>query len=183
MPFGTSKIKEAVSSRFDHTIKPNRTAVKMAEKRIKSPAGVKRTQIPQDPVADIMKSAKHIVKAPVKKATGFFRNLFKTTPAQQKLTEEDLINAESQLGATLFGPVPKGHRREFFRFQHNVWIYHEAWTKDGKNLESTITYEVRENGVYKLPLGGQYTKLQGAELENFRKAVREYLKIIKQRLY
>ncbi len=171
------------SGRFDRTIKPNRSAVKIAEKRVISPADLKKTETKQDPMKDIMKTSKRVVKAPVKMATGFFRNLFKTTPTRQKLTEEDLINAESRLGATLFGPVPDGHRREFFRFQHNVWIYHESWTKEGKNFESTITYEVRENGVYKLPLGGQYIKIQGEELENFRKAVREYLKVIKQRLY
>ncbi len=128
-----------------------------------------------------VKTAKRSQKSRL--AGGFFRNLFKTTPNRQKLTEDDLINAESRLGATLFGPVPEGHRREFFRFQHNIWIFHESWTENGKNLESTITYEVRENGVYKLPLGGEYVKIKGDELENFRKAVKEYLQLIKSRLY
>ena len=49
--------------------------------------------------------------------------------------------------------------------------------------ESTITYEVRENGVYKLPLGGEYIKIKGRELENFCKATAEYLKLIKTKLY
>ena len=95
-----------------------------------------------------------------------------------------MINAESALGGTLFGPVPAGHRREFFRYLHNRWVFHESWINEsGEKIESTITYEVRENGVYKQPLGGKYVKITGAELENFRKAAKEYLKIIKAKLY
>lgn len=111
------------------------------------------------------------------------RKIFKHSGKRLKLTEADLINAESRLGAMLFGPIPAGHRREFFRYRHNVWIYHEEWTVNGKKMESTITYKVQENGVYKCPLGGEYTKIKDAELANFRKATREYLKLIKKNLY
>lgn len=111
------------------------------------------------------------------------KRIFKNSGKRLKLTEADLINAESRLGATLFGVVPAGHRREFFRYRHNVWVYHESWTSDGKRMESTITYKVQENGVYKCPLGGEYIKISGAELANFRKATHEYLKLIKAKLY
>lgn len=100
-----------------------------------------------------------------------------------KLTESDLINAESALGGTIFGKIPAGHRREFFRFKDNIWIFHENWTESGKTLESTITYEVKENGVFKSPLGKEYVKIGGAELDNFLAAARAYLKIIKRELY
>ena len=100
-----------------------------------------------------------------------------------KLTESDLINAESALGGTIFGKIPAGHRREFFRFKDNIWIFHENWTEAGKTLESTITYEVKENGVFKSPLGKEYVKIGGAELDNFLAAARAYLKIIKKELY
>lgn len=100
-----------------------------------------------------------------------------------RLTEADLINAESRLGATLFGPIPAGHRREFFRYKHNIWIFHESWEENGKVVESTITYEVKENGVFKCPLGDEYKKIRGEELENFKKATRAYLKIVKSKLY
>lgn len=100
-----------------------------------------------------------------------------------KLTESDLINAESALGGTIFGKIPAGHRREFFRFKDNVWIFHENWTESGKTLESTITYEVKETGVFKSPLGKEYVKITGAELDNFLAAARAYLKIIKRELY
>ena len=100
-----------------------------------------------------------------------------------KLTEDDLINAESKLGGTLFGPIPDGHRREFFRYRHNVWIYHESWMSRKKRMEATITYRVRENGVFKCPLGGECVKISGAELSNFRIATKEYLKLVKNKLY
>lgn len=136
------------------------------------------------PVAKVRKSNKPVKNHPRKSYKSLIKSLFSAGKnTKLKLTESDLINAESALGATLFGPIPKGHRREFFRFKHNVWIYHESWIEDGKKFESTITYEVRENGVYKLPLGGEYIKLKGRELENFCKAAAEYLKLIKTKLY
>lgn len=117
-------------------------------------------------------------------AKSTLKALFSSDAKRPKLTESDLINAESALGGMLFGPVPAGHRREFFRYKHNVWIFHESWTgQNAEKLEATITYEVRENGVYKLPLGGKYVKITGSELDNFVKATKEYLKIIKQKLY
>ena len=133
-------------------------------------------QIPKKPKKGVKKrnfSARATLKA-----------LFSSDAKRPKLTESDLINAESALGGTLFGKIPEGHRREFFRYKHNVWVFHESWTgQNGEKLEATITYEVRENGVYKLPLGGKYVKIEGAELDNFVKATKEYLKIIKQKLY
>lgn len=145
-----------------------------------------KTGLPVEPKAK--KAAKKPAVKPKEKSKKNYKSIIKSLfsagkNTKLKLTESDLINAESALGATLFGPIPKGHRREFFRFKHNVWIYHESWIEDGKKFESTITYEVRENGVYKLPLGGEYIKIKGRELENFCKAATEYLKLIKTKLY
>ncbi len=101
-----------------------------------------------------------------------------------KFTYEDLINAESELGRTLFGPVPEGHRREFFESRRNVWIWHESFINDlGKLEEMTIRYEVRPTGVFKKPVGGSYEKITGTELDNFRKAARGYLELVKTKLY
>lgn len=99
-------------------------------------------------------------------------------------TYEDLINAESELGRTLFGPIPMGHQREFFESKKNVWIWHEGWIDElGAEQQMTIRYEVRPNGVYKKPLGGSYEKIEGAELDNFRRAARAYLDLVKTKLY
>ncbi len=96
----------------------------------------------------------------------------------------DLINAESRLGSTLFGPIPEGHRREFFHDQKNIWIWHEDWTDENRHdRELTIRYEVRTSGVYKKIAAGKYFKLEGDELENFRKATHAYLYLVKKHLY
>ena len=99
-------------------------------------------------------------------------------------TYDELINAESELGRTLFGPVPLGHRREFFASRPNVWIWHESFVNQlGKREEITIRYEVRPTGVYKKPVGGAYEKIEGEELANFRRAARGYLELVKTKLY
>ena len=99
-------------------------------------------------------------------------------------TYEQLINAESELGRTLFGPIPEGYRREFFESRPNVWIWHESFVnKLGRMEEMTIRYEVRPTGVYKKPVGGVYERIEGEELTNFRKAARGYLELVKSKLY
>jgi hypothetical protein len=101
-----------------------------------------------------------------------------------RLSYDDLINAESALGRTLFGPIPVGHRREFFTSRKNVWIWHESWTdKFGELQEMTIRYEVRPTGVFKRAGRGNYEKIEGDELNNFRKAAHSYLNLVKTKLY
>lgn len=96
----------------------------------------------------------------------------------------ELINAESRLGSMIFGPIPAGHRREFFHDRENIWIWHESWTDTERRArELTVRYEVRPSGVYKKLSAGKYFRLEGAELENFRKATRAYLSLIKQHIY
>ena len=119
--------------------------------------------------------------------------LFKLFPHQsivekpiysQRPKYEDLINAESALGRTLFGPIPTGHRREFFNSRRNVWIWHESWQdRLGGLQDMTVRYEVRPTGVYKRAGKGNYEKIEGAELDNFRRAARSYLDLVKTKLY
>ncbi len=96
----------------------------------------------------------------------------------------ELINAESHLGGQIFGPIPAGHRREFFHDQAGVWIWYEDWPGSPESLDQLIVrYEVRPSGVYKKLSAGKYVRLDGWELDNFRAAARLYLQIIKQNLY
>lgn len=110
--------------------------------------------------------------------------LFPKTTYSNKITYDDLVNAESELGRTLFGPVPFGHQREFFKHRDNVWIWHESWKDQSGNYhKTTIRYEVRPNGVFKKVGGASYEKIDGEELTNFRKAARSYLDLVKTKLY
>lgn len=128
-----------------------------------------------------------ISTATVKKATGAARpmpsTIFKRR-SNAKPTRADLINAESRLGSQLFGAIPAGHRREFFHDQKNIWIWHEDWIDEAEHEHQlTIRYEIRTSGVYKKVAAGKYFKLEGDELENFRKATHAYLYVIKKYLY
>lgn len=112
------------------------------------------------------------------------RNLLKAKHAVSKPSYDDLINAESKLGRMVFGPIPDGHRREFFESKPNVWIWYESFINHaGVYNEMTVRYEVRPTGVYKKPAGGAYEKINGQELDNFRRAAASYLKLIKTKLY
>lgn len=102
-----------------------------------------------------------------------------------KLGYDDLMNLESQWGGTLFGPIPAGHQRMFFEHKKNVWVWYEGWLDAaGSFQETTVRYEVRPAGVFKRTAAGQkYEKLSGAELDNFRTAAKNYLELIKTKLY
>lgn len=106
------------------------------------------------------------------------------TSYSNKPTYNDLVNAESALGRTLFGPIPDGRQREFFKSKDNVWIWYENWTDEiGNPQDLTIRYEVRPEGVFKKVAGGIYERIEGAELENFRQAAKNYLELVKTKLY
>ena len=119
------------------------------------------------------------------------RSIFKRVrkPVKQprysnRISYEDLVNIEAEWGGTLFGPIPAGHQRKFFEHKKNVWIWYEGWTdKGGTPEEMMIRYEVRPAGVFKRAQGNKYEKLTGAELENFRLATHNYLKLMKNKLY
>ena len=115
----------------------------------------------------------------------FLKNPFATRSVYtSKLTLDDLINAESELGRTLFGPIPAGHQREFFEAKKNVWIWHERYfDQAGAMKEMTIRYEVRPTGVYKKVSDGAYKRIEGQELTNFRRAAKSYLDLVKSKLY
>ena len=101
-----------------------------------------------------------------------------------RLTYEDLLNAESEIGRTIFGPVPEGHQREFFKNKDNVWIWYEKWIDSaGTPQDVTIRYEIRSNGVYKKLADKDYQKIEGAELNNFVSAARSYYRLVKEKLY
>lgn len=101
------------------------------------------------------------------------------------LTERELIQLESQIGALVFGPPSHNVlRREFFNLDKDTWIWHETARKeDGTTSEVTVRYEVKPNGILKVHPGPRYAYLEGAELQNFIAAVREYYNRVTTQLY
>ena len=101
------------------------------------------------------------------------------------LTERELLQLESEIGAQLFGEVPKGHRREFFCLDADTWIWYEEWidplTK--KREQTTTRYEVSDRGILKVLEGPRYSYLEGAELENLAMATKLYYERVAREVY
>jgi hypothetical protein len=97
--------------------------------------------------------------------------------------KRDLIRHESDLvGSQLFGPIPDGHKREFYCLDEHTWVWHEAWKEDGKARERTVRYEIRQDGVTK-NVNGHYKNVEVAELENLRQAMRIYYEEVMRSIY
>lgn len=105
--------------------------------------------------------------------------------ALKTLTERELIQLESQIGVTVFGPASANVvRREFFNLDKDTWIWHEsAKQADGSLSEVTVRYEVQPKGILKVHPGPRYDYLEGAELQNFVLAVNEYYERVSRELY
>lgn len=100
------------------------------------------------------------------------------------LSERELIQLESEVGRELFGPIAKGHRREFFNTDPRVWIWHEEWRDaNGKLQQLTVKYEIRDDAVYKVLPGPRYEKVEGKELVNLRAAVGIYFERVMREVY
>lgn len=103
----------------------------------------------------------------------------------KKLTERELIQLESEIGAKLFGDVPAGHRREFFCLDEKTWIWHEEFKneKTGKMESRTIRYEVHETGILKVQEGARYSFIDGEELRNLVAAITMYYEQVARHVY
>jgi hypothetical protein len=103
--------------------------------------------------------------------------------AQRRATmQRELIRQEAVEGSKLFGPIPKGHHRQFFCLDSHSWIWYEEW-KDtaGQHQQVTTRYEVRPDGVLKTQNGSAYQRLSEQEAVNFYKAAKLYIKKSKAR--
>lgn len=103
----------------------------------------------------------------------------------RKLTTRDLIRMESKIGSHLFGPIPAGHRREFFCLDEQTWVWYEEWIDEstGRHQELTTRYELHPNGILKVQDGQPYMVVEGEELRNLAIAIRMYYQQTMQEMY
>jgi hypothetical protein len=96
--------------------------------------------------------------------------------AEQKRAEvyKSLMHYTAQLGGEVFGPVPKGSRREFFCLDEQTWVWHEEWSDKAGHHVMTTRYDVRPNGVFKSQGHNSYVALSPEEARNLRNAVITY---------
>lgn len=106
----------------------------------------------------------------------FFANASKQKADNRKARlQRALIHHEAKIGSELFGPIPAGHRREFFCLDERTWVWHEEWT-DAKGVRRVVTtrYDVRPDKVLKSQGNMSYQALSASEERNFFQAVRLY---------
>ena len=102
--------------------------------------------------------------------------IFPQTVEQRKLKlERSLIGMEAKIGGTLFGAVPKGHRRQFFCLDRHTWVWHEEWRDQaGQNQVVTTKYLVRPSGIFKSQNDQPAQPLSDTEARNFYQSTQLY---------
>ncbi len=99
----------------------------------------------------------------------------KDNAAPRDAAKQSLLRWEAEVGGQLFGPVPKGHRRQFFCLDEHTWVWHEEWrTETGQTKAVTTRYDVRPNGVLKLQDGQVYQRLSRTEARNLLRSMQLY---------
>jgi hypothetical protein len=92
-----------------------------------------------------------------------------------------ILRKSAQIGGTVFGPVPKGARREFFCLDTHTWIWHEEWTDEKKTYHARTTrYDVRPHGIFKAQDGQPYRPLSPEEAFNLYYAVLAHNSAVKE---
>jgi hypothetical protein len=107
-----------------------------------------------------------------------------TDEQRQAKIRQNVLRQHAQMGGHLFGPIPKGHQRQFFCLDEYAWVWHEDWTDaNGQHRTLTTRYEIRPNGIFKTQNGGSYMSLSEHETNNLIKAAKLYLKNITEDYY
>lgn len=106
---------------------------------------------------------------------GFLPKITRQTDEQRAAdAERNLIRYEAKVGGELFGPIPAGHRRDFFCLDEHTWIWHEEWLEAGARKAVTTRYDVRPNTILKSQVGQPYQPLNTAEASNLYRATQLY---------
>jgi hypothetical protein len=95
------------------------------------------------------------------------------------------LRREAEIGGTLFGPVPKGGRREFFCLDEYTWIWHEEWMDaKGQRKVRTTRYDVRPSGILKAQDGQRhYQQVTEKEARRLQEAAHAYQQRVYDELY
>lgn len=109
-----------------------------------------------------------------------FKKLFKGMSDQRAMDrrheiKQNVMRYEGRVGGQLFGPVPKGHRRDFFCLDEHTWVWYEEWKdKSGKSRSITTRYDIRPRGVVKIQDGYPSSYASKEEVRNLYRAVQQY---------
>jgi hypothetical protein len=117
------------------------------------------------------------------------KNLFQSVLDKRETERQaelyrNLIRHEAKIGGQLFGPVPKGGRREFFCLDEHTWVWHEEWVDgQGQHRSRTTRYDIRPTGILKAQDGTHYQYVSEDEAVHLFEAAKQYEKRVNQELY
>jgi hypothetical protein len=110
------------------------------------------------------------------------QNKQRASEQQRAEAYKSLLHWSAKIGGELFGPIPKGTRREFFCLDERTWVWHEEWNdKSGRHIVTT-RYDVRPNGIYKSQGSNSYQALSTEEARNLYNAINLYYQRIRPEL-
>lgn len=88
---------------------------------------------------------------------------------------QNIMRDAAKMGGTVFGPVPAGHRREFFCLDEHTWVWHEEWDDNtGMHQVRTTRYDIRPRGILKAQDGQPYQPASIEEANRLCAAAQEY---------
>jgi hypothetical protein len=115
----------------------------------------------------------------IKDAITSMRQTVSTDDARRR----EFLQREAQFGATLFGPIPDGIRRDFFCLDETTWVWHESWTDQNGDLQHVTTrYDIYPTTIVKSQ-NGRRMHMSVTELENFTRAVQAYYPLVAREVY
>lgn len=116
--------------------------------------------------------------------TQFFKKNHVNDEDISSRVRRDLIRQEAMIGRHVFGPIPEGHKRDFFRVDKGIWVWQETWVDDNRQKQHRHTkYVVRNNDIVKSVNSGSYVRLSIEEAKNLESAVHEYVKRVGKEVY
>lgn len=100
------------------------------------------------------------------------------------MNQKDIfLSSEAKIGASIFGPVPKNHKRAFLYLEDNIWLWRDEWLdKKGIRHIQESKYFVMPNGLKKVT-NGVKIKVGHHEAINFFKATEIYFKRVSKEVY
>ena len=115
--------------------------------------------------------------------TQFFKKNQQDETFRQAEISRDLLKREAEIGGQLFGSLPKGTTRQFFRLEKNTWVWVENWQENGKNHSKTTKYLIKPTELLKSVNGGHYERTSLQEAKNFEQAVHAYVEQVDEKMY
>jgi len=115
--------------------------------------------------------------------TQYIKKTSKNAGTIESEIRRDLIRREAKIGREIFGPIQKGHDREFFRLDKQTWIWQETWVDNGTKKSKTTKYMIRERDIVKSINGDAYQKVSIREAKHLESAIHTYVDRVKKHVY